>query len=71
MIRVHQFDKVELVRFCHPDDGDTQLDALTQHAETILQKLGLHHRVVQLCAGDMGFAAQKAAPGLATFRRDE
>jgi seryl-tRNA synthetase len=60
MIRVHQFDKVELVRFCHPDDGEAQLDALTRHAETILQKLGLHHRVVQLCAGDMGFAAQKS-----------
>jgi seryl-tRNA synthetase len=60
MIRVHQFDKVELVRFCHPDEGEAQLDALTQHAETILQKLGLHYRVVQLCAGDMGFAAQKS-----------
>jgi seryl-tRNA synthetase len=60
MIRVHQFDKVELVRFCHPDEGEAQLDTLTQHAETILQKLGLHHRVVQLCAGDMGFAAQKS-----------
>jgi seryl-tRNA synthetase len=60
MIRVHQFDKVELVRFCHPDRGEAELDALTQHAETILQKLGLHHRVVQLCAGDMGFAAQKS-----------
>ena len=74
MIRVHQFDKVELVRFCHPDDGDAQLDALTQHAETILQKLGLHHRVVQLCAGDMGFAAQKSydlevwLPAQDTFR---
>ena len=60
MIRVHQFDKVELVRFCHPDQGEAQLDALTEHAETILRKLGLHHRVVQLCAGDMGFAAQKS-----------
>jgi seryl-tRNA synthetase len=60
MIRVHQFDKVELVRFCRPDDGEAQLEVLTQHAETILQKLGLHHRVVQLCAGDMGFAAQKS-----------
>lgn len=60
MIRVHQFDKVELVRFCRPDDGEAQLEALTQHAETILQKLGLHHRLVQLCAGDMGFAAQKS-----------
>jgi seryl-tRNA synthetase len=60
MIRVHQFDKVELVRFCHPDDGEAQLEVLTQDAEAILQKLGLHHRVVQLCAGDMGFAAQKS-----------
>jgi len=60
MIRVHQFDKVELVRFCHPDEGEPQLETLTCHAEAILQKLGLHHRVVQLCAGDMGFAAQKS-----------
>jgi seryl-tRNA synthetase len=60
MIRVHQFDKVELVRFCHPDEGEAQLETLTRHAEAILQKLGLHHRVVQLCAGDMGFAAQKS-----------
>jgi seryl-tRNA synthetase len=60
MIRVHQFDKVELVRFCRPEDGDAQLQALTAHAETVLQRLGLHYRVVQLCAGDMGFAAQKS-----------
>lgn len=60
MIRVHQFDKVELVRFCHPDQGEHQLDILTAHAESILQKLELHYRVVQLCAGDMGFAAQKS-----------
>jgi len=60
MIRVHQFDKVELVRFCHPDEGEAQLETLTHHAEAILEKLGLHHRVVQLCAGDMGFAAQKS-----------
>jgi len=60
MIRVHQFDKVELVRFCHPDEGEAELEILTRHAEAILQKLGLHHRVVQLCAGDMGFAAQKS-----------
>jgi seryl-tRNA synthetase len=59
MIRVHQFDKVELVRFCRPEDGEKQLEILTGHAEAILQRLGLHHRVVQLCAGDMGFAAQK------------
>ena len=60
MIRVHQFDKVELVRFCHPDQGGHQLDILTGHAESILQKLDLHYRVVQLCSGDMGFAAQKS-----------
>ena len=60
MIRVHQFDKVELVRFCHPEQGEAELETLTRHAEAILQKLGLHHRVVQLCAGDMGFAAQKS-----------
>ncbi len=60
MIRVHQFDKVELVRFCHPDHGARELDILTEHAESILQKLDLHYRVVQLCAGDMGFAAQKS-----------
>ena len=60
MIRVHQFDKVELVRFCHPDRGEAELEALTSHAEQILRRLGLHHRVVQLCAGDMGFAAQKS-----------
>ncbi|MGD8827019.1 MAG: serine--tRNA ligase [Myxococcales bacterium] len=60
MIRVHQFDKVELVRFCSPEQGEAQLEALTSHAESILQKLGLHYRVVQLCAGDMGFAAQKS-----------
>lgn len=60
MIRVHQFDKVELVRFCRPEDGAAQLEALTRHAEAILQTLGLHYRVVQLCSGDMGFAAQKS-----------
>ncbi|MDH3726031.1 MAG: serine--tRNA ligase [Myxococcales bacterium] len=60
MIRVHQFDKVELVRFCHPDHGGRELEILTEHAESILQKLDLHYRVVQLCAGDMGFAAQKS-----------
>jgi seryl-tRNA synthetase len=60
MIRQHQFDKVELVRFCRPEDGDDQLTLLRSHAEEVLKRLGLHYRVVQLCAGDMGFAAQKA-----------
>jgi seryl-tRNA synthetase len=60
MIRQHQFDKVELVRFVAPEDGPDELERLTGHAEAVLQGLGLHYRVVQLCAGDMGFAAQKA-----------
>jgi len=60
MIRQHQFDKVELVRFVPPDDGADELETLVGHAEAVLQGLGLHYRVVQLCAGDMGFAAQKA-----------
>jgi seryl-tRNA synthetase len=60
MIRVHQFDKVELVRFCRPEEGEEQLEILTTHAEAILRTLGLHYRVVQLCAGDMGFAAHKS-----------
>lgn len=74
MIRVHQFDKVELVRFCHPDHGESELDLLTEHAESILRRLDLHYRVVQLCAGDMGFAAQKSfdlevwLPAQDTFR---
>ncbi|MFK7987593.1 MAG: serine--tRNA ligase [Sandaracinaceae bacterium] len=60
LIRQHQFDKVELVHFVRPEDGEAMLDRLVGHAETVLQRLGLHYRVVQLCAGDMGFAAQKA-----------
>jgi len=59
LIRQHQFDKVELVRFCAPDDGESELEKLLSHAEAILQKLGLHYRVVHLCTGDMGFSSQK------------
>ncbi|MBN8613008.1 MAG: serine--tRNA ligase [Deltaproteobacteria bacterium] len=59
LIRQHQFDKVELVRFCKAGEGPAQLDALRGHAERILEKLGLHYRTVQLCAGDMGFGAKK------------
>ncbi|MFW5926363.1 MAG: serine--tRNA ligase, partial [Myxococcota bacterium] len=59
MIRQHQFDKVELVRFCRPEDAPAQLEQLTGHAESILQRLGLHYRVVELCAGDLGFASMK------------
>ena len=59
LIRQHQFDKVELVRFVAPENGEAELEALTGHAENILKKLGLHYRVVHLCTGDMGFASQK------------
>jgi seryl-tRNA synthetase len=57
MIRQHQFDKVELVQMVHPDESYAALEQLLGHAETILQKLGLHYRVVKLCTGDMGFSA--------------
>lgn len=59
MIRQHQFEKVELVQIVKPEDSYAALDALTGHAETILQKLGLPYRVMALCAGDMGFSAAK------------
>ncbi|CAG0124165.1 partial seryl-tRNA synthetase, partial [Rhodocyclaceae bacterium] len=57
MIRQHQFDKVELVQLIHPEQSYAGLEALLGHAETILQQLGLHYRVVKLCTGDMGFSA--------------
>ena len=60
LIRQHQFDKVELVRFVEPHQGLEQLELLTSHAESVLQKLGLHYRVTELCSGDMGFSATKA-----------
>ena len=59
MIRQHQFDKVELVHIVRPDESDAALEALTGHAEAILQKLELPYRVVTLCTGDMGFSATK------------
>ena len=59
MIRQHQFDKVELVRFCEPEQSDEQLEKLTAHAEEVLKRLGLHFRRVLLCAGDIGFSATK------------
>ncbi len=59
LIRQHQFNKVELVRFAHPDDSYQQLEILLQHAETVLQRLNLHYRVVTLCSGDLGFSAAK------------
>ncbi len=59
MIRQHQFEKVELVQMVKPEDSDAALDALTGHAEAILQKLGLAYRKVILCAGDVGFSSAK------------
>lgn len=59
LIRQHQFNKVELVRLCEPEDSFDQLERLTADAEKILQLLGLHYRVVTLCTGDIGFSATK------------
>jgi len=59
LIRLHQFDKVELVQFVEPEQGLATLEELTRHAETVLQRLGLHYRVVELCAGDMGANARR------------
>jgi seryl-tRNA synthetase len=59
MIRQHQFEKVELVQITRPEASTAALDELTGHAETILQRLGLHYRTVVLCTGDMGFSAAK------------
>lgn len=59
MIRQHQFDKVELVHVVRPEDSDQALDALTGHAEKVLQLLELPYRVMTLCGGDMGFSAAK------------
>jgi seryl-tRNA synthetase len=59
IIRMHQFDKVELVQVIHPDKSAEGLEELTGHAEAILQKLGLHYRVIELCTGDIGFSATK------------
>lgn len=74
MIRQHQFDKVELVQFVHASKSDQALEELTQHAETILQKLELPYRKVILCGGDLGFSAAKTfdlevwLPGQQKFR---
>ena len=59
LIRLHQFNKVELVAFTRPEHSYEELERLTGHAEAVLQRLGLHHRVMTLCTGDMGFAAAK------------
>jgi seryl-tRNA synthetase len=59
IIRQHQFQKVELVKFARPEDSYSQLEKLTQDAATILEKLGLHYRVMALCTADLGFSSAK------------
>ena len=74
MIRQHQFDKVELVWLVEPDKSWQALETLTGHAEQVLQQLELPYRVVNLCAGDLGFSAAKTydievwLPSQETFR---
>jgi seryl-tRNA synthetase len=60
ILRQHQFQKVELFKFTHPDKSYEEHEALVRNAETILQKLGLHYRTMLLCTGDMGFASAKS-----------
>jgi seryl-tRNA synthetase len=59
LIRQHQFNKVELVKFTTPETSYEELEGLLKDAEAVLQELGLHYRVVELCTGDLGFAAAK------------
>jgi seryl-tRNA synthetase len=74
MIRQHQFQKVELVKFARPEDSAVEHEALTHHAETVLERLGLPYRRMLLCTGDMGFSAAKTydlevwLPGQQTYR---
>lgn len=73
IIRVHQFDKVELVKVVTPETSFDELEKLTLNAEKVLQLLGLHYRIIELCTGDMGFCATKTydievwAPGQNTY----
>jgi seryl-tRNA synthetase len=74
IIRVHQFQKVELVKFVRPEDSEAQHEQLTTHAESILQRLQLPYRKMLLCSGDMGFSAAKTydlevwLPGQSLYR---
>ncbi len=74
IIRQHQFQKVELVKFSRPENSYAELEKLTNNAEEVLQKLGLHYRVMALCTGDMGFSSAKTydievwLPGQRLFR---
>src|SRR5687767_540928 len=70
LLRVHEFDKVEMVRYCTPEQGDEEHEKMTRHAEVLLERLGLPHRRVLLSAGDTGFGAARCydleifAPGV-------
>ncbi len=74
LIRQHQFNKVELVKFSRPESSYDEMETLTENAEEVLRRLGLHYRVVTLCAGDLGFSAAKTydievwVPSQNTFR---
>jgi seryl-tRNA synthetase len=74
LTRLHQFNKVEMVKFTRPEDSYEELEKLTLHAEEVLKRLGLHYRVVSLCGGDLGFSAAKTydlevwMPGQERFR---
>ncbi len=59
LTRNHQFNKIELVRFVRPEDSLKELELLTRHAETVLKRLGLPYRVMELCTGDIGFSSAK------------
>ena len=58
-LRVHQFNKVELITFCKPEDSYDEVEKMLSHATGILDKLGLHYRIIELCTADIGFAATK------------
>ena len=73
MIRVHQFDKVELIQIVRPEEGDAAHERMLAQAEAVLQRLGLHYRVILLCTGDLGFASARTydlevwAPGQGAY----
>jgi seryl-tRNA synthetase len=73
LLRIHQFDKVEMVKFCRPEDSYEELDSLTKDAESVLQALGMHYRIIELCAGDLGAKGAKCydlelwAPGVQRY----
>jgi len=73
IVRVHQFDKVEMVKLVAPEYSEAELESLLQNAEAVLQALGFHYRVVKLCTGDLSFAAAKCydlevwAPGVGRY----